>query len=283
MKIAIVVPVMNLWRAYTKPCLDSARSKAHSIEFYVIDNASTDGTRRAMEELERTDPRMHLIHNSQNIGCGPAWNFGIGTAFTKGSDYVLVINNDILLHENAIDRLVERFERKERDVVMVTALDVRGEVPLPTMIDALDDRDKESTEESEAPNFSAFMINRTCWEEVGEFDNGFFPAYFEDNSYHYRMRLLGFRAIVYPPALFYHYGSRTQNESLEKPIVPGNFFEKNRAYFVEKWGGPPGDEKYDHPFNDKKKSLKWVLQHAHRENCDCEVSCVDLLEKFSKK
>jgi GT2 family glycosyltransferase len=134
----------------------------------------------------------------------------------------------------------------------VSALDVRGETGSAEELERMDAVSKESVPESEHPNFSAFMLNRRCWETVGEFDENFFPAYFEDNDYHYRMRLAGLRAIVHPPALFYHFGSRTQNEARPAPIVPGDWFERNRSYYVRKWGGPPGQEQYRDPFGARK-------------------------------
>jgi len=105
------------------------------------------------------------------------------------------------------------------------------------------------------------MINKKCWEEVGEFDEGFKPAYFEDNDYHRRMKLAGMKAIVYPPALFYHFGSRTQNEASDKgAIVSGPMFDNNRKYYHGKWGGDPEHETFIHPFNNELNNLKWTKQ-----------------------
>jgi len=83
---------------------------------------------------------------------------------------------------------------------------------------------------------------------VGSFDERLYPAYFEDNDYHYRIRLAGMRAITHPPAMFYHYGSRTQNEAGGAPLVPGNVFDENRRRYIQKWGGPPGCEQFRKPF-----------------------------------
>jgi hypothetical protein len=105
--------------------------------------------------------------------------------------------------------------------------------------------------EAPHPNFSAFMISRDCWRQTGEFDEEFRPAYWEDNDYHYRMKVAGQVAVTFPPALFYHFGSRTQMEAAEngQPLTSGPQFEKLRGYYVAKWGGPPGGEVYRVPFN----------------------------------
>jgi GT2 family glycosyltransferase len=95
-------------------------------------------------------------------------------------------------------------------------------------------------------------LNQECWDIVGEFDEVFAPAYFEDNDYHYRIQLAGLLAVLYPPAMFYHFGSRTQLEANEngRAMVSAPSFENNRAFYIKKWGGMPGQEKWEHPYND---------------------------------
>ncbi len=129
---------------------------------------------------------------------------------------------------------------------MVSCLNVRGEVE-PLNIESV----TKDCDESEHPDFSGFMINKECWDKVGEFDVGFYPAYFEDNDYHHRIKIAGLKAICYPQAIYYHFGSATTNEAFGpgKKAVTGTDFEKCRAYYNKKWGGLPGSETYKTPFN----------------------------------
>jgi GT2 family glycosyltransferase len=258
--VLVVVPVINLWKEYTEPCLKTVIS-THKLRLLIIDNGSVDETKDELAKLMLERDDVDCILNDENWGCQRTWNYGIKYGFDNGFDYVFVINNDVLLHPKCIDRLVERFEKKDPDVVLVSAMDIRGECVVPTDIFQKDDKEKEKVPESEHPNFSAFMVNRKFLEEVGEFDEGFYPAYFEDNDIHYRIKLAGLKAICYPPAMFYHFGSKTQQD-LRYPggLVPGDRFLKNRDYFVQKWGGVPGYETFQFPFNDKNKSIKWTKQ-----------------------
>jgi GT2 family glycosyltransferase len=133
---------------------------------------------------------------------------------------------------------------------MVTAMNIAEELASPQDIVKVNPKDKESTAESEHPDFSAFMISKETYETIGQFDDGFFPAYFEDNDYHYRINLAGMKAITYPMAIYYHYGSRTQTEAKQGvPVVSNTLFEINRERYVRKWGGLPGQEKFKTPFN----------------------------------
>ena len=256
-KIAVIIPAINLWSKYSRQCIQSIKSKNHELRILFIDNGSTDET--LIEAGKLVSNTFAHKRNEERWGVSQSWNFGILDAWSRGFDYCLVLNNDILLHEDCIDRLVERFEKG--DVGIVTAMDIQGECMLPTMIFDKHSKDYESVSEAEHPHFSAYMISKACWDTVGEFDEGFSPAYYEDNDYVQRMRIANIKAIVYPPALFYHYGSRTQNEALDKPIVDSS---KTHRYFISKWGGNPDSPGlYKWPLNNQVNTIKSVKQNNY--------------------
>lgn len=271
MKIQLVMPSINLWEKYTRPAIDSAieammRAKSHGIDcrFLLIDNASSDQTKD--EAGKRVSEIFSHKRNEERWGFQRSVNFGVNDAFERGFDVAFVLNNDIILHPDSIWRIAERFEKG--DVGLVSAMDIRGELEekniSPSEIGRLLSHEKENVDEAPHPSFSAFAVDKLCWEMIGEFDELFFPAYFEDNDYHYRMDVFGLPAIVYPPAMFYHFGSRTQNESSEdgRPVVSGGAFENNRAYYVKKWGGLPGSEKFKTPYDDPKLNVTSVKQNS---------------------
>jgi len=267
-KVQIIIPVINLWEKYTKQCIDSVIKACDNIDYRIllIDNCSTDET--ITEAGKLVSSLFAHKRNEERWGVAQSWNYGVRDAFERGYEYVLILNNDILIHKDSIDKIIERFEKENssenivnNEIAMITMMDIRGECPEPTNLFDKNSEDYKEVPESEHPNYSAFMINKKYWDIVGKFDEGFKPAYFEDNDSHYRMKLAGLKAIVLPTALFYHYGSRTQNESAHSmPVVKGIQFEKNRQYFAQKWGGVPGQEKFTTPFNDNTKDTKWCFQ-----------------------
>jgi GT2 family glycosyltransferase len=270
-KVQIIMPAINLWAKYTKAAIDSVnramvRAKAHGIEtrLLFIDNASTDETKDEAGKMV-SDLFCHK-RNEERWGFQKSVNYGINDAFERDFDLAFVVNNDIVLHPEAIWRIAQCFEKG--DVAMVTCLDVSGEMQekhiAPGDISLLLSQDKEDVPESPHPSFSAFAINKECWETIGEFDELFAPAYFEDNDFHYRMKLAGLTGIVHPPAMFYHYGSRTTNEAGENGVlvVSGGMFENNRAAYVRKWGGVPGQERFKTPYAHAEKDIRWVEQHS---------------------
>lgn len=264
MKVGIVMPSINLWAKYTKPAIDSVRTamseafvKGAVSEFLLIDNGSTDETKDESAKISKENATIHVQRNEEMWGFQRSVNFGVKFFLDKGFDLVMVCNNDIVMHPQAVARLVERFSKG--GVAMATCLDATGECDnKPENIFKLSDVEKEKCPESPHPNFSAFMVSRECWETVGEFDEIFFPAYYEDNDYHYRIQLAKLLAITYPPAMFFHYGSRTQNEAIGRPLTDSG---NQHGQFIKKWGGNPTQEKYTLPYNDSAKSIKSVKQN----------------------
>lgn len=265
-KILIIIPVINLWDEYTIHCMESIVANKCEVpyEVVIVNQASTDQTvEKAVDFGNRKMPnRLHLINNDKNTGCGGGWNQGVKFAMENGFTHMIIANNDILVGPNMIQALYNRMKR-EPSVILCSAVDVIREVTVPQFVlDGEKEVNKKPDTEAPHPNFSCFMINRETIERVGYFDEGFYPAYFEDNDYHYRLKLAGGEncAIANTTAVFIHYGSRTQNQKAGSPIVPGQMFKNNEAYFISKWGGVPTKEKFTHPFNDESKDIKYGKQ-----------------------
>ena len=92
----------------TKACIDSVFEKTKRISFEVIlvDNASTDGSKRYFQN----DDRITYIYNTENLGFGRANNVGIDIA--KGRN-ILFLNSDTLLINDAISVLSEYLDENK--------------------------------------------------------------------------------------------------------------------------------------------------------------------------
>jgi len=263
-KVLAVVTAVNIWHSYTKQAIETLfNQNLEGIELKVllVDNGSTDPTEVESNKLASEREDFIVTKYNDNVGVQRAWNNAIDLGFKEGYDYILIANNDVLFHKNAIKVLAERLDKKDETTVLVSSLDLRMECGVPTEIFDKGDNDKQGLEESPHPNFSSFMINRKLIEKVGYFDEGFFPAYYEDNDMHYRIQKAGLVALCCPMSMFYHFASKTQTQDGH----PGGFtkpeqFAGSKAYFVKKWGGFPGKEIYNKPFNDENKTIKYTKQ-----------------------
>lgn len=170
-----------------------------------------------------------------NYGVSAGWNRGIVKAIENDLDHVLVCNDDIILEPGTLRKLHDASLYTDCD--LVTPVNIR-DTPV--------SQDEDYTDE---PDFSCFMIRPAEFKEkFGFFDEGFTPAYFEDNDMAYRIKLSGGKAVARTDAGIFHKGSVTQNWGGQQ-VVTGPMFLGNKAYYIEKWGGEPRQETFERPFN----------------------------------
>lgn len=181
----------------------------------------------------------------ENRGCSKAWNQGFEQAVSDGADYILIINDDILFSNHTIDAMVEEFDQQPDDVVLFSAVNVAVSCPTP---ESVFEFARQESNVAEHPDFSCFMVKPDFQERIGLFDENFYPAYFEDNDTHQRIKLLGYRALCTSGAAYYHVGSVSVTKDTTNII--SSSFENNRAYFTQKWGGSPEATTYQNPYND---------------------------------
>lgn len=207
-----------------------------------VNNSVRGGYERLIEEFKVT----RLQNEENNVSM--AWNKGITKAVELKCSYILIPNTDILFKSNCIDNLVE-FAEENTQYSMVTGSIWNSERTL--------ESDNEDDGVAESPHFSCFMVRSNFLEATGGFDENLKPAYREDNDMHWRMTILKLSAVSIGSARFYHYGSRTIHASNDPRIAEIALGSGNTTeYYLKKWGGMPGEEKYLHPFNDKSKNVK---------------------------
>lgn len=164
-----------------------------------------------------------------NLGVAPGWNKLCKLAFDRGCDAIVIANDDIILDPPTLPSTV--LSLQHADFVACPGQNM----------------------------FSFFGITRKLYEAVGEFDENFWPAYYEDNDYDYRMKLAGFSRYTLAESGFFHQGSATlKNYTEEQMNAHHHNFGKNRTYYASKWGGLPHYEAFQTPFNiplDKGSSL----------------------------
>jgi GT2 family glycosyltransferase len=81
--------------------LQSAEWRGKTFEIIVVDNGSTDGT---LEMLRRDHPEVRVVANERNVGYCKAGNQG---AEASEARYFLFLNDDILIVEDALPKLVD--------------------------------------------------------------------------------------------------------------------------------------------------------------------------------
>jgi GT2 family glycosyltransferase len=101
--LSIIVISYNT-KKLTIKCLESVfvETLQTSFEVIVVDNASSDGSSKAIEDLFLD--KVTLISSSKNLGFAAANNLAAGKANGK---FILLLNPDTEIIDNAIDALIE--------------------------------------------------------------------------------------------------------------------------------------------------------------------------------
>ena len=252
--LAIIIPFINLPN-YIIDLIKTIKTK-YSYHIYLINNNSNDETVKKLSHLI-DDSNITVINNKQNIGVSASWNQGMVLAIDEYNvKYISILNNDILLHSACINNMIEII--KEKDYLLVSGFDYAKECNIPQ--DILTKNIPSKLFIVDAPEFSCYTINvNQCnklfkkeypdEEYPGFFDQKFYPAYFEDNDYHYRAKLNKQRCVKTNSALYYHYGSRTIKENPNIEEISNSYYLINKDRYFNKWGGFPGKEKFKIAFN----------------------------------
>lgn len=204
-----------------------------------------EGLAKLIASISETVPyHIFVIPNWEgNRGVAASWNEGAKKAISVGCTEIAFINDDVTLSPLTL-QLMSFCLSEHPYAAVVTGTDSRKVKP--------GDQDICFN-----PDYACFMMTAGSYSFIGEFDENFTPAYFEDNDHHYRVKLAGKDALRLNRLVFEHEGSATQFKDKKYPVVPSLMFENNRDYYVKKWGGVPGRERYTSPYGDNSKNWKY--------------------------
>ncbi|NQT22324.1 MAG: glycosyltransferase family 2 protein, partial [Candidatus Omnitrophica bacterium] len=96
----------------TAKCLKSLEKLLYkNYGIIVVDNGSKDGS---PDFLKNNFSNITLIKNEENLGFAEGSNIGIRHALSVGTDYVLLLNNDLVVQEDFLGILVEAAEKDSK-------------------------------------------------------------------------------------------------------------------------------------------------------------------------
>jgi hypothetical protein len=266
MVVGVTIPVYHtsdLLFDFTRQTLESLKSEENEIRVYLVVNYSSPEYYPTEDKfkMDKLVAKFTVIDNPKGNSVSAAWNLGIKSALDDGCEYVMVLNNDLVLHHKCVDNLL-KFADMHQEFLLWTAsewIDIRT-------LNGVKEADINWSFD-EHPHFSFFMVNKKTIDTVGWFDENLKMAYFEDSDMHTRILLSGNRAGKTAAAKFYHYGSRTIKVDDDLYADNKKTYEENRQYVDAKWGidfhnqvfAPP--EKIlelinKHPFNNPQNDLK---------------------------
>jgi GT2 family glycosyltransferase len=215
-------------------CLESLGQCTYpNHEVTVVDNGS-DGNEAELLRRSYGD-RIRLIENERNLGFAGGCNVGIRDALQRGSDYVLLLNNDTVVAPEFLSELIGAVQARsgvgvaggkilchELPGVIWSAggtIDYRyGKTPMRGSGEVDDGRFDEEAEVDWV--CSCFMlVPRAVWDSVGLLDERFFFGW-EDVDLCVRASTSGFWILYAPRAVIRHkgFGERKKDRLKGMPL-----------------------------------------------------------------
>jgi GT2 family glycosyltransferase len=214
-----------------------------NLEVVVVDNASEDGSL----DIARSSG-LRTVQNRENLGYGGAINRVVGEYLGISADpptFFLILNNDVILEKESVDRLVETAQANGAGVYGPKILRARQPSTLEaawgelTFTHVLCRFRGEGESEGRYPDGvrrvqlllgSVLLIHRAVFQRVGVFDPRFF-LYHEEVDYLYRSEKSGFPAFFCPSARAHHIGGHSTRGN---PELKTYWIRKNTVLFMRK-------------------------------------------------
>ena len=228
--------------------LQTSRTPPAAIE--VVDNGSGDDSVAA---LRRSLRGVRIMALTGNAGFPAGCNAGIRSALERGAEHVLLVNSDVVLAPDAIDRLLAIMNadpavgiagpvvvsREEPDRIASAGIAFSAETgrmrhrKVGARVDSLV---LDSSHSVDAVSGCVMLIRRQVFERAGFFDEAYFFS-FEDVEFCLRARRVGFRTVCTPDAIAYHEGGRTIGRKSARRVY---FATRNHLRLAEAAGSRAG-------------------------------------------
>ena len=240
-EVSIVIPVYGNCHL-TLHCLKSlaAITDERPFEVIVVDDASPDESGNVLSAIAG----VRYLRNESNLGFLHSCNRGAAEARGR---YLLLLNNDTLVQDGAIDALAATFDLYP-DAGLVGAklyfndgsLQEAGGIVFSdgsAMNYGRDDDPRKPeynyVRDTDYCSGAAIMLPLALWRELGGFDEYYVRAYYEDTDLAFRVREAGYRVLYQPFAKIIHSEGATSGTDLSEGEK--RYQVENRHRFLKRW------------------------------------------------
>jgi len=230
----------------TLECLKSLSEDQYQNKIIVVvDNKSSDNSPQI---IKRKFSKVKIIKNQQNFGYAKATNIGIKKLFreSKDVDYVLILNNDVVIKPGSIKKLIAKAESSKKiGIVSPKILDPEDKIdslgvkvnfnngtflsiargkPANTII-------PKNKRKLEAIAGSCFLVKKEVFEKSGFIPEEYF-FYFEETDFCLQAKKSGYKIILEPKAVVCHKGGGSSNPEIS--TFSRYYFTRNMFIFMKK-------------------------------------------------
>ncbi|NCS81786.1 MAG: dolichyl-phosphate beta-D-mannosyltransferase [Ignavibacteria bacterium CG22_combo_CG10-13_8_21_14_all_37_15] len=93
-KTLIIIPTYNELNNITRLIPDIFERHPLDLEILIVDDNSPDGTGKYIEEICKTNTKVHIVHRAKKMGLGTAYCEGFAYALKRDYDYIFEMDAD---------------------------------------------------------------------------------------------------------------------------------------------------------------------------------------------
>lgn len=258
-------------------CIQSVlESKCQDFDLFVVDNGSSDGSVQAIRE--KYSGKLTLLANKENLGGSGGFNTGLRAVYEKGYSYLMCVDNDALLDENAVGNL-RQFLQEHPEAGMAGAKIYHLEAPdyvqqFGQKIDfehfctevnyfnAYEDGSMPDYLYTDAVAACALMVRREIVDEIGMMPEDAF-LYWDDTEWCHRCNLAGHKVASVGNAMALHaMGAKKELEN----TFPTYYAWRNWIYFFARYTSDGQLEKMVETFLGSIFQVVYEGLHKQEEN-----------------
>jgi GT2 family glycosyltransferase len=202
MKIFALVITYNRSQSLEKAMKRLVSQKRKADEILIINNCSTDNT---SDVLKRYQNQAHIFNLNQNTGGSGAYYFGLNQCVKMGADWIIGVEDDIILPKNYIrnlENLISNNHLNEIGFLYPRVISFHNRNKLDGFLYFNQQQFKGFPQIVKA-QFAGMTFNTKAIQKVGLPIHSFF-IYFDDWEYTERMNRHGFIGIHTPELYLWH-------------------------------------------------------------------------------
>ncbi len=259
-KIAIIVLNWKQPKLTLETITSLLKINHNSFEYKVVlvDNGSPDDSLKIFNQEYKDNNSVKILETKANLGYAGGNNFGIDYALKNNFDFIILLNNDVLVDSNFIEELLketdnydivgpktyfapgyeyhkDRYRKKDLGKVIWS---MGGQMDWNNIYGSNIDIDKVDKGQFNKIKSNIDFISGCClmssrqvFETIGKLDENYF-MYLEDVDFCQRAKMAGFKMACISKSIIWHLNSG----STSGPGHLQNYFiTRNRIYFAYKY------------------------------------------------
>jgi GT2 family glycosyltransferase len=257
-KVSLIILNWNAQKMTREELVNVANldTKGLEVTCVVVDNGSTDASKDELSNYKLPNMGYKFIETGENLGYAGGNNFGLKYSFKEKFDYTILLNNDVILPEDILTKLVgiaekdnkigllapkmyfakgyefhkERYKKEDLGKVIWYAggfIDWDNVYSNHRGVDEVDCGQYDKEIEIDAANGACLLIRNEVIKDIGYLEDKYF-MYWEDADFCLRAKRAGWKVVYTPATCLWH---KVSSSSAIGGNLNDYFLTRNRLDF----------------------------------------------------